>query len=74
MTKQTFYIIERGIDDLGDEYQLCREVPEWWTMKDIDEDIQDDAYTNEGAEFKEWSFQLSTTPVKEYGLWLGEEK
>jgi len=68
--KQVFYLIETGIDELGVGYQLCREVPEWWTMEDIDDDIQDDADTNIGAEFKEWSFRLSTIPVREYGLWL----
>ncbi|ARQ95124.1 hypothetical protein FLAPJACK_199 [Bacillus phage Flapjack] len=72
MTNQTFYIIETGICDEGEPYQLCREVPEWWTMEDIDDDIQDDEDTNIGAEFEKWSFRLSTTPVEEYGLWFTE--
>lgn len=74
MTNQTFYLIETGIDELGKPYQLCREIPEWWSMEDIDEEIRDEDYTNEGCEFQEWSFRLSTVEVEEHGLWMYDDK
>lgn len=74
MTNQKFYLIETGIDDIGKPYQLCREIPEWWTMEDIDEDIRDEEFTNVGAELTEWSFRLSTVPVEEHGLWMYDDK
>ncbi|QEM43254.1 hypothetical protein CHOTACABRAS_200 [Bacillus phage Chotacabras] len=66
--KQTFYIIEEGIDSFGDRYLICEQVPEYYDMDDIDHDIEVEREHSMANEYKLISFRLSTKREEEYGL------
>lgn len=65
--KQKAYLIEKGIDDNGVPYLTCENVT-GEGLHYIDEVIEDETENNKYFLFKEWSFRLSSKPVKEYGL------
>lgn len=66
--KETFYIIEEGIDEFGDPYLICEQVPDWYDIHDIDHDIEVERENSEMNQHKSCSFRLSNRPLEEYGL------
>lgn len=66
--KYTFFIIETGRDENGLPYLICEQVPDWYDLSDIDDDIEEAEEINRENEFLTWSFRLSSKRLEEYGL------